>query len=165
VKHGVSALPSVIKKHKVKEAAKKSLEKKKSKSPADGKENNNPVETEKKKKASTSVDLPTSASKLPATHKGKSKFTVAMRDSNSKVPAERKEKAGKAKAGKAKAKRKSDIAVLGDESESECESKPVSPSKKFCSRGKFDDRCMTKSNSEDEKEDFLPTDESDDEED
>ena len=143
----------------VKDAAKKSSKKKKSKSTAVEKENINPV------KASTSARLSTAELKLPATHKGKDKSTVAMRESNSRVPAARKENADKAKAGKAKAKRKSNIEVLGDESETECESKPVSRSKKFCSRGKFDDRCMEVKDSVDELEDYVPSDESDNDDD
>ena len=148
-----------------KQAAKKSSKKKMSKSLAVGKENKNPVENEL-----TSADKPTqrsSTSKRPASRKDKApaskqKSSPAMKrtSTNSSV--------SKVKAGKAKAKRKSSFAVLGDGDDSECEyeSKSVSRSKKFCSRGMFDDRCMEVKNAVDELEDYVPSsDESDNDDD
>ena len=94
--------------------------------------------------------------------KGKDKSSTATRrTSSSKVPAEGKDKA----ASNGSAKKRTKIAVLGDESESECENQPVAPTKKFRSSAQYDIRCMEENAAEDEKVDFELSDhESDDDE-
>ena len=96
------------------------------------------------------------ALELTGSNRKSSATTKKRNSSSSNAPAERKENAGKAKA---------NIEVLGDEFESECVSKYVSPSKKFRSSGEFNIKCMHNNASEDEKDPYVPSDyESDDDE-
>jgi len=107
----------------------------------------------------------TSNSKLPSNagkrNTGKGKSSSATKStSNSKLPAERQGKA----VSNGNAKKRTKIAVLDDESESECENQPVTTAKKFRSSGQYDIRCMKMSSAQDDEEDYELDYESDDDE-